>query len=143
FTGLFNLMFNWGHHIYTLPTHSYVKHIGYAVSMTELVLLARIIFLWKQSLSTAKKNFHHAQYRFMAAADLWIFLTLTLAIAMSVPGINLYTHGTHVTVAHTMGATIGINSFLLLAIAFDILHNTRSEERRVGKECKSRWATEQ
>ena len=124
FTGLFNLMFNWGHHIYTLPTHSYVKHIGYAVSMTELVLLARIIFLWKQSLSTAKKNFHHAQYRFMAAADLWIFLTLTLAIAMSVPGINLYTHGTHVTVAHTMGATIGINSFLLLAIAFDILHNT-------------------
>src|SRR5690606_8039725 len=39
FTGLFNLMFNWGHHIYTLPTHSYVKHIGYAVSMTQLVLL--------------------------------------------------------------------------------------------------------
>lgn len=124
FTGLFNLMFNWGHHIYTLPTHSYIKHISYAVSMTELVILARIIFLWRSSLSTAKKNFHHTAYRFLAAADAWIFLTLLLAIGMSIPGINLYTHGTHITVAHTMGATIGINSFLLLAISFDILHDT-------------------
>ena len=37
FTGLFNLMFNWGHHIYTLPTYPFVKHISYAVSMTELL----------------------------------------------------------------------------------------------------------
>ena len=57
----------------------------------------------------------------MAAADVWVFLTLALAVLMSVPAINLYTHGTHVTVAHTMGATIGINSMLLLAIVFDIL----------------------
>lgn len=55
------------------------------------------------------------------AADVWVFLTLTLAIGMSIPAINLYTHGTHVTVAHTMGATIGINTFLLFAFVFDIL----------------------
>ena len=124
FTGLFNLMFNWGHHIYTLPTHAYVKHISYFVSMTELFILGRIIFQWRSSLSNAKKNFHHTAYRFLVAADVWIFLNLTLAIAMSIPAINVYTHGTHITVAHTMGATIGINSFLLLAIAFDILHDT-------------------
>lgn len=124
FTGLFNLMFNWGHHIYTLPTHHYIKHIGYAVSMTELLILGRIIFKWRASVSTAKKHFHQTSYRFLAAADVWIFLTLLLAIAMSIPGINAYTHGTHITVAHTMGATIGINSFLLLAIAFDILNDT-------------------
>jgi len=124
FTGLFNLMFNWGHHIYTLPTHAYVKHVSYIVSMTELFILGRIIFQWRSSLSTAKKNFHHTAYRFLIAADVWIFLNLTLAIAMSIPGINVYTHGTHITVAHTMGATIGINSFLLLAVAFDILHDT-------------------
>ena len=40
------------------------------------------------------------------AADIWIFLTLVLAIAMSIPAINVYTHGTHITVAHTMGATM-------------------------------------
>lgn len=124
FTGLFNLMFNWGHHIYTLPTHGFVKHISYAVSMTELFILGRIIYLWKDSLTAAKKNFHQTSYRFLIAADIWIFLTLVLAIAMSIPAINVYTHGTHITVAHTMGATIGINSFLLLAIAFDILKDT-------------------
>lgn len=124
FTGLFNLMFNWGHHIYTLPTAPYIKHISYAVSMTELLILGRIIMLWKASLSTAKKNFHQISYRFLIAADVWVFLTLVLAIAMSIPAINVYTHGTHITVAHTMGATIGINSFLLLAIAFDILKDS-------------------
>lgn len=124
FTGLFNLMFNWGHHIYTLPTHAYIKHISYAVSMTELFILGRIIYLWKSSLTEARKNFYHISYRFLAAADLWIFLTLVLAIAMSIPAINVYTHGTHITVAHTMGATIGINSFILLAISFDLLNDT-------------------
>lgn len=124
FIGLFNLMFNWGHHIYTLPTHNYIKHISYAISMTELFILGRIIFNWRASVSLAKRNFHKTAYRFLVAADVWIFLTLSLAIIMSVPGINLYTHGTHITVAHTMGATIGINSFLLLAVAFDILNDT-------------------
>lgn len=124
FTGLFNLMFNWGHHIYTLPTHAYIKHISYAVSMTELFILGRIIYLWRASLTEARKNFYHISYRFLAAADLWIFLTLLLAIAMSIPAINVYTHGTHITVAHTMGATIGINSFILLAISFDLLNDT-------------------
>lgn len=124
FTGLFNLMFNWGHHIYTLPTYPFIKHISYAVSMTELFILGRIIFLWKDSVSTARKHFHVVAYRFILAADVWIFLTLILAIFMSVPAINVYTHGTHITVAHTMGATIGINSFLLLAMAYDILKDT-------------------
>ncbi len=124
FTGLFNLMFNWGHHIYTLPTYNFIQYISYVVSMTELFIFGRIILQWKSSVSIARKHFHHTAYRFLIAADVWIFLTLLLAIAMSVPAINVYTHGTHITVAHTMGATIGINSFLLLAFAFDILHDT-------------------
>lgn len=124
FTGLFNLMFNWGHHIYLLPTHAYIKHIGYAVSMTELFILGRIIWQWRSSLSTARRHYYHTAYRFLLAADIWIFLTLMLAIAMSIPAINVYTHGTHITVAHTMGATIGINSFLLLAFTFDILQDS-------------------
>lgn len=120
FTGLFNLMFNWGHHIYTLPTHAYVKHISYIVSMTELVILGRIIWQWRSTLTSAQKHFHHTAFRFILAADIWVLLTLLLAIAMSIPAINVYTHGTHVTVAHTMGATIGINTFLLLAIITDL-----------------------
>jgi nitric oxide reductase subunit B len=120
FTGLFNLMFNWGHHIYTLPTIQAIKHISYAVSMMELLILGNIIYKWRKTVSAALRHFHQVPFQFLTAADWWIFLNLVLAICMSIPGINVHTHGTHVTVAHTMGATIGINSFLLLAIAFDI-----------------------
>lgn len=129
YLGLFNGMFNWGHHIYTLPTHSYVKHIAYAVSMTELILLARIIYLWKSSLTTAKKHLHILSYKFIIAADVWIFITLGLAIAMSVPALNIYMHGTHVIVGHTMGAMIGINSMLLLSFVFDQLENNKTLKR--------------
>ncbi len=126
FLGLFNLMFNWGHHIYTLPTATYIKYISYSVSMTELIILARIIYLWKRSLSEKQKSFHILSYRFLWAADIWILFTLLLAILISIPAVNIYTHGTFVTVAHTMGATIGINSMLLLAV---IIH-------QAGQKCE-------
>ncbi len=50
---------------------------------------------------------------------------------MSIPAINVYTHGTHITVAHTMGTTIGINSFLLFSFIFDAfkIKNTISAKR--------------
>lgn len=120
FLGLFNLMFNWGHHIYTLPAHAAIQYIAYIVSMTELYLFGRIIYLWKSSVTTARKNIHIRPFQFLLSADIWVFMTLGLAIAMSVPALNLYMHGTHVIVAHTMGATIGINSLLLLAFAYDM-----------------------
>ena len=119
FLGLFNLMFNWGHHIYTLPTADYVRYTGYLVSMTEWVFFAKIIYNWKNSVSDAQKHFHHFPYRFLMAADVWVFLNLGQAILMSIPALNLYTHGTHVTVAHAMGATIGINSMILFAACFE------------------------
>lgn len=130
FLGLFNLMFNWGHHIYTLPAPKYIQYISYGVSMTELLLLGRIIYFWKSSVDTAKRHYHILSYRFLLAADLWIFLTLILAIAMSIPAINIYTHGTHITVAHTMGATIGINTFLLLSFVCNIfnVHQPKTEK---------------
>lgn len=52
------------------------------------------------------------------------FINLFLAILISVPAINVYTHGTHITVAHVMGTTIGINTMLLLAVSFDLLSDT-------------------
>ena len=89
--------------------------------MTELLILGKIIYSWKESLSIAKRHIHIISYRFLFAADVWIFLNLFLAILMSIPVINVFTHGTHITVAHVMGTTIGINSFLLFALYFEIL----------------------
>ncbi len=122
FLGLFNLMFNWSHHIYTLPTAPYIRYIGYAVSMTEWVILLRIISNFKASLSESRKHLHYYSYRFLLAADLWVFLNLFMALLMSIPAINLYTHGTHITVAHAMGTTIGINTMILLAVIFDAVY---------------------
>jgi len=63
-------------------------------------------------------------FRFLSAADVWVFISLGLAILMSVPAVNLYTHGTHITVAHVMGTTIGINSMILMAVVVDVLEGT-------------------
>jgi len=136
FLGLFNLMFNWGHHIYTLPTQAYVKYIGYAVSMTEWLFLIKIIYNWRATVSTTQKHFHYFPYRFVIAADVWVFINLAQALLMSVPAINIYTHGTHFTVAHAMGTTIGINSMILLALCFEFLwppvKNLASQPRRLN-----------
>jgi len=121
FLGFTNLLFNWGHHTYIVPAAPWVKTVAYIISMTELLIFGQLVFKFRRTLSEARKNFHAIPFRLLSFADLWIFLNLGAAIAISVPAINYYTHGTHITVAHAMGTTIGINTMLLFAIIFYIL----------------------
>ncbi len=115
FLGLSNLMFNWGHHIYNVPTAGWIRHVAYGISMAEWILLLNIIRSFRLKLDEERKYRHLLPYRFLIASELWIFLNLFLALLMSIPAINRYTHGTHITVAHAMGTTIGINTMILLA----------------------------
>ncbi|MCX6297438.1 MAG: cbb3-type cytochrome c oxidase subunit I [Bacteroidetes bacterium] len=115
FLGLINLMFGWAHHIYNVPTAMWIRYLAYLVSMSELIILAKIIYNWKKSLTESVKDFNILPYKFLVASDIWILLNLILALLLSVPAINMYTHGTHITVAHAMGSTIGINTMILLA----------------------------
>lgn len=121
FLGLTNLMFNWGHHTYIVPASPWIRDVAYIISMTELLILGNIIWNWRKTVSSATKTFHLMSYRFFTASDVWIFINLVLAIAISVPFINRFTHGTHITVAHAMGTTIGINTFILFASLFYLL----------------------
>lgn len=121
FLGFTNLLFGWAHHTYIVPTSPIIRHVAYAISMTELIVLANIIWNWKNSLNTAQKHLHQPEYKFIFSSEIWIALNLTLAILISVPAINLITHGTHITVAHSMGTTIGINSTILLASTYFII----------------------
>lgn len=121
FLGLTNLMFNWGHHTYIVPASPWIRDIAYIISMTELLILGNIIWNWRKTLSSAAKTFHLLPFRFFTASDVWIFINLVLAIAISVPFINRFTHGTHITVAHAMGTTIGINTFILFASVFYLI----------------------
>ncbi|MBL7890767.1 MAG: cbb3-type cytochrome c oxidase subunit I [Bacteroidia bacterium] len=118
FLGFINLLFGWAHHIYNVPTAHWIRILSYAISMTELLLLAKIILTWRSTLKDHQQRFYLLSYRFLVAADFWIFLNLVLAILISIPAVNIYTHGTHITVAHAMGSTIGINTMILLASCF-------------------------
>lgn len=121
FLGLANLLFGWAHHTYPVPSAPWIRHFAYAISMTELFILGRIIWQWKSSLTAARKYRHHVSYYFLMASECWIFLNLIVALIMSVPALNIFLHGTHVTVAHAMGSTIGINTMILLASVFFML----------------------
>ena len=134
FLGLFNLMFGWAHHTYPVPFAAWVRDFSYIVSMSELFVLGKIIWDWRSSLSTFEKYRHRCAYRFLFAADIWVFINLVLALFISVPALNLFTHGTHVIVAHAMGTTIGINTMILLASVFFVI------EQRAGRGMERRYA---
>ncbi|MDA0705558.1 MAG: cbb3-type cytochrome c oxidase subunit I [Proteobacteria bacterium] len=121
FLGLFNLMFGWAHHAYPVPSATWIRTFAYFVSMTELFIFGKIIWDWRASLEDWQKNRYCNAYRFLFAADIWVFVNLGLALIISVPALNLITHGTHITVAHAMGSTIGINSMILLASIFFVI----------------------
>lgn len=137
FLGLTNLMFGWSHHLYAVPVAGWIRHIGYAISMTELLILGKIIWDFGKNIKESRKKAHIIPYRFLVASDFWIFLNLILAILISIPAINVFTHGTHITIAHAMGSTIGINSMILLASVFFIIDELKGE-RPISQE--SRWS---
>lgn len=115
FLGLCNLMFGWAHHTYLLPTIPWIRYVAYGISMTEWIVLGHIIYSWSRSISNKEKLQSSAAYYWLMTADFWVFLNLILALLFSIPVINYYTHGTHITVAHAMGTTIGINTSILMA----------------------------
>ena len=121
FLGFVNLLFGWGHHIYPLPVVKWIRILAYAISMTELIILARLIYNWRAGLKISGELKGLLYAKFLGAADQWIVLNLVLAILISIPAVNIFTHGTHITVAHAMGSTIGINSMILLASVFFII----------------------
>lgn len=123
FLGFTNLLFGWAHHIYIVPTAPWIRYFAYFISMTELLILAKIIYDFRKNLSVAKANFYQITCKFMSASDFWILLNLVLALMISVPAINIFTHGTHITVAHTMGSTIGINTMILLSSCVFIIQD--------------------
>jgi nitric oxide reductase subunit B len=131
FLGLTNLIFNWGHHIYNVPSASWIRDVSYGISMTEWLLLIGIIQGFKSKLEEREKFRYLLTYKFLIASEFWIFLNLVLALFMSIPAINRYTHGTHITVAHAMGTTIGINTMILLASISYILKMDEDKNKRM------------
>jgi len=132
FLGLVNLMFGWAHHTYLVPSAPWIRTFAYAVSMTELFILGKILWDWRKSLTEYQIHRHCNAYRFLFASEIWIFVNLVLALIISVPAWNLLTHGTHITVAHAMGTTIGINTMILLSSVFYVIREELPVEVHSG-----------
>ena len=115
FLGLTNLMFGWAHHTYIIPTLPWVRYVAYGISMTEWIIFIKIVYSWSKSLTKKDKQEYSMVYRFILASDFWVFVNLVMALLMSIPALNYFSHGTHITVAHSMGTTIGINTCVLFA----------------------------
>lgn len=130
--GFANLLFGWAHHIYPVPAASWLRILAYAISMTEWILLVRLIRQWRTTLGAGRRERHSLPHRFLFASEVWVILNLTLALLISIPAINLFTHGTHITVAHAMGSTIGINTTILFASVFLISGAHMGRIARIG-----------
>lgn len=135
--GFTNLLFGWAHHVYPVPSAPWLRILAYAISMTEWIILARIIRQWRKTLQGAIDHRGVLVHRFLYASELWVFLNLGLALLISIPAINLFSHGTHITVAHAMGSTIGINTMILFASVLHLANGaTAMPEVRVAD---TRW----
>lgn len=115
FLGLTNLMLGWAHHIYPVPSQSWIRGLAYVISMTEWIVLFSLITNWLKSVKKKDREGIRFPYTFLLITDIWIIVNVLIALLMSIPAINHFTHGTHVTVAHSMGTTIGINTSILLS----------------------------
>lgn len=129
FLGLINLMFGWAHHTYIIPIQPWIRYLSYGISMSEWILLINIIYNWKKNLPKINKEKFSISYKFLISADYWVFLNLILALLFSIPAINFFTHGTHITVAHSMGTTIGINTSILLGSLFYIVSKLNLKQK--------------
>ncbi|MEE8142710.1 MAG: cbb3-type cytochrome c oxidase subunit I [Planctomycetota bacterium] len=113
---MLNSFTNFGHHTYHLPQSSIVNWISFLVSMTEIVILARVI--WDVAQMVARRvggsAFHSVRY-FLVSAKWWTIAVLFTAILISIPPVNTLIHGTHVVTAHAMGSEIGIDTMVLFA----------------------------
>jgi nitric oxide reductase subunit B len=114
--GVANTFANYGHHTYHTPQTPWIHWIAFVVSMTEVVILAKLWFdLWRLLRRGPAAPDLALPLRFAASVTGWTFFMLGLAMLISVPPLNVFAHGTHVVVAHVMGAMIGIDSMILWA----------------------------
>jgi nitric oxide reductase subunit B len=123
--GCLNSFTNYVHHTYHVPQDETAKWVAFLVSMAEVVILWRVLIDVAASLRGVAPS--HPALRFLASARNWNVFNLTTAIVISVPAWNSLVHGTHVVVAHAMGAEIGIDSMALFGAVTWLLLERRPD----------------
>lgn len=101
---------DFGHHTFHLPQSAWIHRAGFAVSLLEVAVLAKIVL--EARVPSPPPDLAVAA-RFGSSAALWTLIMLGVAVALTIPPLNAMLHGTHAVVAHAMGSMIGIDSMIL------------------------------
>jgi nitric oxide reductase subunit B len=128
--GLFNLILGFAHHTFVLPQSLLLRYASYGTSMTEWTILAHFLWTWSKRESAESAPHLEVPRMFLRSASVWVGINLCFALLISIPALHATTHGTHTTVAHAMGSTIGINTMILLAAGFGVLLHRRKAAPR-------------
>src|SRR5690606_17610385 len=96
--------------------------IAFVVSMTEIVILLRL--LWDlRKLVQRRGAAAVAAARYLNAARFWTAAMLFGSLLISVPPLNALIHGTHVVTGHAMGTELGIDTMVLLGAAAFLVYD--------------------
>jgi nitric oxide reductase subunit B len=132
FVGLLNSFTNFTHHTYHLPQTHTVKWIGFVVSMSELVILARVVWDLAGRAQAAPSQ-HPVTVYFLGVAKWWTGFMLASSLLLSVPPLNAVVHGTWVVTGHAMGTEVGIDSMILFGgLAWLLLPHGSSADEASG-----------
>lgn len=132
--GVVNSFTNYGHHTYHVPQWWLIKWISFAISMTEIIILAKVakdLLGWSKRLR--KDERWDGLTWLLFATTGWTFIHLFVALKISVPKINSLFHGTLVVASHAMGSMIGIDTMGLLAVLAWISVTSRGEAHPIPR----------
>lgn len=116
--GCLNSFTNYVHHTYHLPQTETVKWVAFLVSMAEVIILIKLMIDMGKILKGRKGSMPFCgRGGWLGMAKWWTIFMLFTSIVISVPTFNTLIHGTQLVMGHAMGATVGIDTLVLLGTA--------------------------
>ena len=113
--GCLNSFTNYVHHTYHLPQTHVVKWVAFIVSMMEIIILLKLMVDLGKLLRGRKSAAPFCgRGTWLSTAKWWTVAMLFTSIVISVPTFNTLIHGTQLVMGHAMGATVGIDTLVLL-----------------------------
>lgn len=122
--GCLNSFTNYVHHTYHLPQTHVVKWVAFIVSMLELVILLKVMVDLGRAVRRRTPKPFCGRASWLTSAKWWTVGMLLVSVLISVPPWNSLIHGTQAVMAHAMGATVGIDTMVLLGCASWLIAET-------------------
>ncbi len=125
------LLSTFGHHHYLSAQPQSLKYIAFLASMLGIISFVRHILQVRRARATRPMTLTQA---LLVSASLWTAFAVGSGVLLAVPHVNLIFHGTHAVVGHSMGAIIGVNVSIILAI---LLHAQSRDDAHAARQVRA------